>query len=162
MRAIAEVLATHPIAWGGSGPEAPTVSRRVRPEERVELSAGNADLVFERLGPGAILATLSGIDAGQFGTAAFEEIRSQMHGRPPVRLFVDARDFAGSAQVSKDWVHFFYSSRHLLKSVTVLAGSRALELIIAIEQNRPRNDDLIQICAGAEAFEAAVAARKPG
>jgi signal transduction histidine kinase/CheY-like chemotaxis protein len=163
MRAIAEVLATHPVGWGGGRPEAPTVNRRVLPEERVELSAGNADLVFERLSPQAILATLSGIDAGQFGTAAFEEIRSQIHGRPPVRLFVDARDFAGSPQVSKDWVHFFYSSRHLLESVTVLAGSRALELIVAIEQNRPHNDDLIRIYAGGEPFDAAVAAaRKPG
>lgn len=130
-------------------------SRQALPDDRWQLSAGKATFVFERLRPGALLLTISGIDSGQFGTTTLDEVRLEMLRSRPVELFVDAEAaVAVSVEVSREWTQFFALNREHLKRVSVLVGSRAIELTVAIAQHLSQTGNLIQIYSDRELFRA--------
>lgn len=131
------------------------------PDGRLRLSAGRAAFVYARLRPGALLITISGIDAGQFGTATLDEVRLEMLRHRPVELFVDAEAaVAVTVEVSKEWTHFFALNREHLKRVSVLVGTKAIELTVAIAQHLSQTGNLIQIYSDRELFEARLAAAR--
>src|SRR5688572_2857303 len=95
------------------------LQRTILADGRVRLVAGKAEFIFERLRPGVMLVTVSGIDKGQFGTATLDEIRLEMLRQRPVELFVDAEAaVAVSVDVSREWTQFFSLNREHLKRVS--------------------------------------------
>src|SRR3954471_24922861 len=115
---------------------ADAIQREQLPGGGWRLSAGGCDFTFERLKQGAMLVTVAGIDKGQFGTATLDEIRLEMLRHRPLELFVDAQAaVAVGVPVSKEWTHFFSLNREHLKRVSVLVGSKAIELTVAIAQH---------------------------
>lgn len=137
------------------------VNRRLLPDGKTQLTAGKADFLYERLRPGAMLVTISGIDSGQFGTATLDEIRLEMLRHRPVELFIDAHAaIAVTTSVSKEWTHFFSLNRDQLKRVNVLVGSKAIELTVAIAQHLSQTGNLIQIYTDSDLFGARVAAAR--
>jgi hypothetical protein len=137
------------------------LQRTVLADGRVRMTAGKAEFVFERLRPGVMLVTVSGTDKGQFGTATLDEIRLEMLRQRPVELFVDAEAaVAVSVEVSREWTQFFSLNREHLKRVSVLAGSKAIELTIAIAQHLSQTGNLIQIYSDRDLFHARVLAAR--
>jgi hypothetical protein len=137
------------------------IERKVLADGRVEMTAGKAAFVFERLKPGVMLVTISGIDKGQFGTATLDEIRLEMLRQRPVEVFVDAEAaIAVSVDVSREWTQFFSLNREQLKRVSVLVGSKAIELTIAIAQHLSQTGNLIQIYSDRDLFHARVQAAR--
>jgi hypothetical protein len=135
------------------------VNREQLPDGRTRLLAGDGSFVFRRLRPGALLVTISGNDNGQFGTQPLDEIRLEMQRRPPLELFVDARDAVGVAlSVSEDWTRFFSINRPQLTRVSVLVSSKVVSLTVAIAQHLSRTGNLIQIYSDPETFDARLAA----
>ncbi|MEO5671598.1 MAG: hypothetical protein ABIR26_12965 [Ramlibacter sp.] len=135
--------------------------RKTLADGRVRLTAGKAEFLFERLRPGALLVTISGSDMGQFGTATLDEIRLELMRQQPIELFVDAEAaVAVSVGVSRDWTHFFSQKRDQLQRVSVLVGSRAIELTIAIAQHLSQTGNLIQIYSDRGLFHARVQAAR--
>jgi hypothetical protein len=142
-----------------SGVTSIDVRRQVEPDGRIRLEAAGCTFVFRRLRPGALLVTITGHDAGQFGTCTLDEIRMEILRHQPLELFVDAREAVGAAvSVSDEWTRFFSSNREQLKRVTVLVGSKVLYLTVAIAQHLSRTGNLIQIYSDPESFDARVAA----
>jgi len=138
-----------------------TAVREQLPDGRWALTSGNASFVYERLRPGCLLLTISGTDKGQFGTATLDEIRLEMLRMRPVELFVDAAGaVAVSVAVSKEWTQFFSLNRDHLRRVSVLVGSKAIELTVAIAQHLSQTGNLIQIYTDAELFHARVSAAR--
>jgi hypothetical protein len=69
-------------------------------------------------------------------------------------LFVDAEAaVAAMVEVSKEWTHFFSTNREKLKRVSVLVGSRTIELTVAIAQHLSQTGNLIQIYTDRALFE---------
>lgn len=137
------------------------IQRKVLADGRVQMTAGNAEFMFERLKPGVMLVTVTGIDKGQFGTATLDEIRLEMLRQRPVELFVDAEAaVAISVEVSREWTQFFALNREHLKRVSVLVGSKAIELTVAIAQHLSRTGNLIQIYSDRDLFHARVQAAR--
>jgi hypothetical protein len=137
------------------------IQRKVLADGRVEMTSGKAGFTFERLKPGVLLVTISGIDKGQFGTATLDEIRLEMLRQRPVELFVDAEAaVAVSVEVSREWTQFFSLNREHLKRVSVLVGSKAIELTIAIAQHLSQTGNLIQIYSDHDLFHARVQAAR--
>lgn len=133
------------------------IQRTTLADGRVRMVAAKAEFIFERLRPGVMLVTVSGIDKGQFGTATLDEIRLEMLRQRPVELFVDAEAaVAISVDVSREWTQFFSLNREHLKRVSVLAGSKAIELTIAIAQHLSQTGNLIQIYSDRDLFHARV------
>jgi hypothetical protein len=137
------------------------IERKVLADGRVQIAAGKAEFVFERLKPGVMLVTVTGIDKGQFGTATLDEIRLEMLRQRPVEVFVDAQAaIAVSVDVSREWTQFFSLNREQLKRVSVLVGSKAIELTIAIAQHLSQTGNLIQIYSDRDLFHARVQAAR--
>ena len=73
----------------------------------------------------------------------------------PLELFVDASAASmPGVDVSREWTKFFALNQDDLKRVSVLVGSKAVELTVAIAQHLSRTGKLIQIYSDREVFEA--------
>jgi hypothetical protein len=134
------------------------ITRETLADGRLQLSAQRCSFIFERLHQGALLVTFTGSDNGQFGTAALDEIRIELLRHRPLELFVDARGatFVGTS-VSKDWTHFFALNQEHLKRVSVLVGTKTMELTVAIAQHLSQTRQLIQIYSDSQLFDTRVA-----
>ncbi|HEY8559316.1 MAG TPA: hypothetical protein VIL74_02850 [Pyrinomonadaceae bacterium] len=132
----------------------PEIKREILPGGDVRLSSGSAVFLYHRPRPGALHVTISGYDAGQFGTATLDEILTAIAREGVLELFVDAREATGTATgVSEDWTRFFSANREKLSKVHVLVGdSRVLQLTVAIAQHLSRTGNLIQIYDDAVVF----------
>ena len=135
--------------------------RETLADGRVRLADARASFTYERLRPGALLVKATGADMGQFGTASLDEIRLELLRQRPVELFIDAQDVTVVAvDVSREWTQFFSLNREHLRRVSVLVGSKAMELTVAIAQHFSQTGNLIQLYSDRELFEARVAAAR--
>jgi len=130
------------------------IKREILPGGDVRLSSGDCTFLYQRRRPGVLQVTISGYDAGQFGTATLDEILTAINREGNLELFVDAREATGTANgVSEDWTRFFSANREKMSRVHVLVGeSKVLQLTIAIAQHLSRTGNLIQIYSDAEIF----------
>ena len=137
------------------------IVREQLPGGRLTLSSNSCVFTYDRLRPGVMLVTISGIDNGQFGTATLDEIRLELLRNRPLELFVDASATLGvRAGVSKEWTDFFSLNRDHLKRVSVLVGSKAIELTVAIAQHLSQTGNLLQIYTDRELFDARLASAR--
>jgi hypothetical protein len=134
------------------------VRREVLAGGAVRLTAGDCAFHYRRPAPGALLVTISGLDAGQFGTTTLDEIATAIAREGRLELFVDAREALGATVgVSDDWTRFFSNHRDRLARVHVLAGSKVVELTVAMAQHLSRTGNLIQIYSDPEIFASRLA-----
>jgi hypothetical protein len=125
------------------------IQRETLPDGRLQLAAGKGSFTYE------LLITVAGTDMGQFGTASLDEVRLEMLRQRPVELFVDAEAAQlVSVEVSREWTRFFTLNREHLARVSVLVGSKAIELTVAIAQHLSQTGNLIQIYTDRELFAA--------
>jgi hypothetical protein len=133
------------------------VQREVSADGEVTLTAGRCTFAFRRLAPDALLITIRGYDAGQFGASTLDEIRMELLRNRPIDVFVDARDAVGAAVgVSDEWTRFFALNREHLRRVRVLVGSPIVQLTVAIAQHLSRTGDLIEIHSEPATFAASL------
>lgn len=131
-----------------------SITRTFDPAGEVRLTAGSCTFTYRRLRPGALLVTITGHDVGQFGTATLDEIRLELLRHRPLELFVDAREALGpSVSVSSEWTRFFSLNQDQLRRVSILVGSKVVELTIAIAQHLSRTGNLMQIYTDPEIFQ---------
>ena len=113
---------------------------------------------FRRLAPATLEVVIDGVDNGQFGTAALDELALALVRERPLELFFDAsRASMPAVSVSREWSRFFALNQKDLKRVSVLVGSKGVELTVAIAQHLSQTGKLIQVYSDAEIYEA----RKP-
>jgi hypothetical protein len=128
--------------------------REVLPGGVVRMISGDAAFEFARPTPSVLAITITGYDKGQFGTAALDEIVSVLRVAGPVQLFIDARNAVGATvRVSQDWTSFFSRYRRELINVHVLAGSKMVEVTVAIARHLSHTGNLIQIYSDPAVFE---------
>jgi hypothetical protein len=97
-------------------------------------------------------------DKGQLGAATLDEISLALKRERPLELFIDAREaVAAAVSVSDDWTRYFSTNRSDFTRVHVLAGSRVVELTVAIAQHLSRTGSLIQIYSDPAIFESRLA-----
>jgi hypothetical protein len=129
------------------------------PDGSERMTVGDAAFEFARPRANVLVVTITGYDKGQFGTAPLDEIGSVLRVAAPVQLFVDARNAVGATvRVSQDWTSFFSRHQRELAHVHVLAGSKMVELTVAIARHLSRTGNLIQIYSDPGIFEAQIAA----
>ncbi len=130
-------------------------NREVLPDGSVRMTSGESAFTFARPKPGVLVVTITGYDKGQFGTAPLDEIATVLRIAAPLELFVDARDAVGATvRVSEDWTSFISRHRADLTHVHVLAGSKMVELTVAIAGHLSRTERLIQIYSDPKIFDA--------
>jgi hypothetical protein len=130
----------------------------VQPDGTVVLAADGCTFRYRRPRPGALVVAIAGHDKGQFGTATLDEISLALKRDRPLELFIDARKgVAAALSVSEDWTRYFANNRADFIRVHVLAGSKVVQLTVAIAQHLSRTGNLIQIYSDPEIFEARLA-----
>lgn len=138
----------------------PTIQRELLQGGAVVLRDERCTFTF-KASPGALDITIEGVDRGQFGSAPLDEIARAILRDRPLELFVDASAASMPVvDVSRQWTQFFALNQKDLKRVSVLVGSKAVELTIAIAQHLSRTGKLIQIYSDREVFEARKAPRR--
>ena len=134
------------------------IKKSIAPDGSTVLESGNGKFCFRRLTPGALLVTISGNDQGQFGTAALDEIRLEIMRHGKIELLIDAEQAElVTVEVSQEWTRFFSTTRDKLTRVSVLTGSKLINLSVAIAHHLSGTGNLIQIYTDRELFEAALA-----
>ncbi|HUQ52415.1 MAG TPA: hypothetical protein VM692_09350 [Gammaproteobacteria bacterium] len=135
------------------------LKRVVQPDGTVRMTAEAAAFQFARPKPDVLVIKITGYDKGQFATAPFDEIGSILRVATPLELFIDARDAVGATvRVSQDWTSFLALHKADLRHVHVLAGSKMVELTVAITRHLSRTGNLLQIYSDPEIFAAQLAA----
>lgn len=132
----------------------PTIQREIQAGGTVVLRDERCTFTFAA-SPGTLEITIEGVDRGQFGSAALDEISRAIMRDRPIELFIDAAAASMPVvEVSREWTKFFALNQKDLKRVSVLVGSKAVELTVAIAQHLSRTGKLIQIYSDREVFEA--------
>jgi hypothetical protein len=131
------------------------LDREVLPDGSIRMTSGEAAFEFARPKTRVLVITITGYDQGQFGVAALDEIGSVLRVAAPLQLFIDARNAVGATvRVSQDWTSFFSRHQRDLAHVHVLAGSKMVELTVAIAGHLSRTGNLIKIYSDPAIFDA--------
>ena len=127
----------------------------------VELEGITCRHRVERVAPGVLLVVITGADAGELGDAPFRALDQLAGGDPRLEVFIDARATTGATiDVSGAWARWFAGRRDRLGAVTMLTGSRLVSITADFVRRFAALDETMTLTADAEAFDAAVAARR--
>jgi hypothetical protein len=101
------------------------------------IRSGDCTFVFTRLAPGRLLTSIHGFDEGIAGEQPLRLIEQEhaIFGKP-VEWFIDAHDARNAEhQVFLRWTEWLSRKRDCVVNVHVLAGTRPLELTVAISRH---------------------------
>lgn len=114
-------------------------------------------LTLEHPAPHIIVLRISGSDVGEFGDAPMQALDSWLRDAAPAQFFIDARDVRGaSIEVSGDWARWLGANRDSLSSVTMLTGSRFIQMTAEFVRRFAALQGLMQICTEPAVFDFAL------
>jgi hypothetical protein len=95
----------------------------------VLYECSNFRLGIERPASGIVVVRLAGSDAGEFGDDPLRELDRDLADDRLIELYLDAREVrAATLDVSRQWSEWLHKNRARFKRVTMLTGSRFIEL----------------------------------
>jgi hypothetical protein len=113
---------------------------------------------LSRPAPGIVVLTIEGSDVGELGDEPFRALEAELAAARPLALFIDGRDTRGaSMNVSGDWALWLRRHRDHLAQVTMLTGSRFLQITADFVRRFSALEDLMRITTDPAAFDEAVA-----
>jgi hypothetical protein len=113
-------------------------------------------MTIDELAPGVVLMVIEGIDIGQLGEAPFRTMAQLLADRR-VELFIDARHARGpSMDVSGDWAVWLGRHRDELRHVSMLTGSRFVQLTADFVRRFAELGEIMRIYTEPSAFEGAL------
>jgi hypothetical protein len=114
-------------------------------------------LVIRRPAERVVLVSFSGNDVGEFGARPFEELAHDLPGETPLELFIDARRVvAASMDVSSDWSRWLAAHRGQLRHVSMLTGSRFVQLTASFVRKVADLGEVMRIYTDPASFEGAL------
>lgn len=121
-------------------------------------TAEHSTLAIRRPARGVVVIIVTGTDVGQHGDGPFLALANDL-AEGPLELFVDARESRGvTIDVSAQWAVWLASKRAALRGVTMLTGSRFVQVTAKFVRSFAELGDLMRVYTDAHAFERALAA----
>jgi hypothetical protein len=121
---------------------------------RTRFEGIHCTLSIARPAPAVVVLTLTGRDVGELGDAPFAELEKDVAGSKPLELFIDARAGQGaSIDVSGSWAAWLRANKGNLSQVTMLTGSRFIQLSAEMVRNFAELGEAMRITSLPEAFE---------
>lgn len=106
---------------------------------------------------GVVVVAITGSDVGEFGDAPFQELEGDL-ASPPLEMFIDSRSTRGaSVDVSNEWARWLRRHRAHLSRITMLTGSRFIEITAEFVRRFADLDDVMRVTTDPAAFDAALA-----
>jgi hypothetical protein len=107
---------------------------------------------------GVVLVVITGRDVGELGDAPFQALENELEANGTLELFVDGRGTQGATiDVSNDWARWLRRRRDRLGRVTMLTGSRFIEITAEFVRRFAGLEDVMRVTTEASAFDAALA-----
>jgi len=129
----------------------------------VHLEGIHCNFRFERPVPGVVVVRLAGWDAGEFGDLPMQELAKDLAGDHSIELLLDARDVKGaSIEVSGEWSQWLGRHRARFKHISMLTGSRFIEITASFVQRFAGLEDVMRIYTAPAEFDAAVSQASGG
>ena len=129
------------------------------PEPRqIRFDGLHCSLLIEKPSDRVLVLRISGTDVGEFGDAPMKALDDWIHGSGTVDVFIDARDVRGaSIEVSADWAGWLNAHKPVLGSVTMLTGSRFIQLTAEFVRRFASLEGSMRICTDPVVFDQALA-----
>jgi hypothetical protein len=125
--------------------------------EEIRYEGIHCQLVIQLFGTVALLR-ITGSDIGEFGDAPMQALNYWIAIRDPVDFFIDARDVRGaSIEVSGDWAAWLSTHRAQLRTVTMLTGSRFIQVTAEFVRRFASLEGVMRICTEPAVFDSALA-----
>ena len=113
----------------------------------------NLELIRESV----ILLRISGTDTGELGDAPMRALDEWLAISGPVSFFIDARAVRGaSIDVSSDWAAWMAAHRSQLKSVTMLTGSKFIQITAEFVRRFAELNGIMWVCTDPAVFDLAL------
>jgi hypothetical protein len=110
-----------------------------------------------------VVVTITGTDVGELGDVPFKELEPDLADARPLELFIDTRDTRGaSIGVSQDWAMWLQRNRERFVRVTMLPGSRYIQVTADFVRRFADLGDCMYITTDTRAFDSALAAAVQG
>jgi hypothetical protein len=124
---------------------------------QVHYDGIHCHLAIEQFGGGVIVMRISGSDVGEFGDAPMLALNGWLAELDQVESFVDARDVRGaSIEVSGDWAQWLARHKAQLRTVTVVTGSRFVQITAEFVRRFAELEGIMRICTEPTVFESAL------
>jgi len=127
------------------------------PTDGTRLEGVHCAMVIKAPAPGVVVVTIEGTDVGELGEAPFRALEPLLLTGKLSELFVDARKARGpSIDVSSDWAQWLTNHRARLLHVSMLTGSRFVQLSAGFVRSFADLGDIMRLYSDDRAFEGAV------
>lgn len=121
------------------------------------FDGAHCSIVLERPTESVVLLRISGTDTGEFRNIPMQALDDWLTPLTPVKLFIDARAVRGaSIDVSSEWAGWLSAHRDQLTAVTMLTGSRLIQLTAEFVRRFADLNGIMWICTEPEVFDLAL------
>lgn len=125
------------------------------PEAQVIRYDGiHCNLLLEQLAPRVVVLRISGTDVGEFAEAPMKALNDWIVRSGPIDFFIDARQVRGaSMEVSGEWAAWLNTNKEVLRSVTMLTGSRYIQITADFVRRYAGMQEIMRICTESAVFD---------
>ena len=123
----------------------------------IRLDGIHCSLSIAKPADRVVLMKISGTDVGEFGDAPMRALRDCVGDSVLIQLFIDARDVRGaSIEVSGDWAGWLSAHKTILENVTMLTGSRFIQITAEFVRRFSSLEGSMRICTDPSVFDRAL------
>jgi len=127
------------------------------------LEASTCSFLIERRSPRLVYVRIEGHDVGELGELPMRCIEAFLPPASLAELFIDARGTRGATiDVSNAWSSWLARNRQRFAAIHMRAGSRYVHFTADFVRRFSELEQLMQLHASDEGFDAALAASMPG
>ncbi len=117
----------------------------------------HCNILLEQFPRQIAVLRINGTDIGEFGEAPMKTLSDWIAASGAVDLFIDARDVRGaSIDVSGEWAGWLSANRKGLNSVTMLTGSRFIEITAGFVRRFANLEGIMRVCNDPAVFDRAL------
>ncbi|HEU5075183.1 MAG TPA: hypothetical protein VFU02_13425 [Polyangiaceae bacterium] len=121
------------------------------------LEGIHCTMVIKVPAPAVVVIGIEGTDVGELGDAPFHALAPLLSAGRRTELFIDARAARGpSIDVSSEWARWFIAHRGQLLHVSMLTGSRFVQLSAGFVKSFADLGDTMRLYSDDRAFEGAL------
>lgn len=125
--------------------------------QEINYDGVHCRLTLKNLSANVIVIEISGSDVGEFGEVPMLALTKWFAETALVDLFIDARDARGaSVGVSGEWAQWLGRHRAKLQSVTMLTGSRLIQITAEFVRRFADLEGIMWICTEPDVFDKAL------
>ncbi|HWE51056.1 MAG TPA: hypothetical protein VG273_14785 [Bryobacteraceae bacterium] len=118
----------------------------------------HCNLLIEQFPNRVVVLRISGTDVGEFGKSPMTALNDWVNSPGPIDLFIDARNVRGaSIEVSGEWAGWLDANKKALRSVTMLTGSRYIQVTAQFVRRFANLEGIMRICTEPVVFDQTLA-----